>query len=159
MSSQRPGIEAAGSAPPVDDSPSSDARLGSRDECPVLPCLPHTALNADRIDLSGSPAPMAGDAEYSPRLTAALVVISAAQLMVVLDATMITVALPSIQRSLHFSAANLELVISGYTLAFGGLLLLGGRLGDVFGRRRMFRSPSAPHQECRRPTWALPLRS
>jgi MFS family permease len=102
---------------------------------------------------------MAGDAEYSPRLTAALVVISAAQLLVVLGATIITVALPSIQRSLHFSAANLEWVISGYTLAFGGLLLLGGPLGDVFGRRRMFRSASAPHQECRRPTWALPLRS
>jgi EmrB/QacA subfamily drug resistance transporter len=81
---------------------------------------------------------MAGDAGQSPRLAAALVVISAAQLMVVLDATIITVALPSIQRALHFSPANLEWVISGYTLAFGGLLLLGGRLGDVLGRRRMF---------------------
>ena len=138
MSSHQPGIEAVGGAPPVDDSRSRDVPLGSRDECPVLPCLPHTALNADRIDPSGSPAPMAGDAGASPRLAAALVVISAAQLMVVLDATIITVALPSIQRALHFSAANLEWVISGYTLAFGGLLLLGGRLGDVFGRRRMF---------------------
>jgi len=58
--------------------------------------------------------------------------------MVVLDATIVTVALPSIQRALHFSPANLEWVISGYTLVFGGLLLLGGRLGDVLGRRRMF---------------------
>ena len=138
MSSQQSGIEAVGGAPPVADSASSDARLGSRDECPVLPCLPHTALNADRIDPDGSPAPAAGDAENSPRLTAALIVISAAQLMVVLDATIVTVALPSIQRALHFSPANLEWVISGYTLAFGGLLLLGGRLGDVLGRRRMF---------------------
>src|SRR2546425_10656681 len=138
MSSQRRGIEGVGGAPPVDDSPSSDARLGSRDNCPVLPCLPHTALTADRIDPKGAPAPMAGDAGQSPRLAPALVVISAAQLMVVLDATIITVALPSIQRALRFSPANLQWVISAYTLVFGGLLLLGGRLGDVLGRRRMF---------------------
>jgi EmrB/QacA subfamily drug resistance transporter len=138
MTSRRTGIDEAGGAPPVADSPSTDAHLGSRDECPVLPCLPHTALNADRIDPDGSPTPTPSDAGQSPRLIAALVVISAAQLMIVLDATVITVALPSIQRALHFSAANLEWVISGYTLAFGGLLLLGGRLGDVLGRRKMF---------------------
>ena len=46
--------------------------------------------------------------------------------------------LPSIQRQLHFSSVNLEWVITGYALAFGGLLLLGGRIGDLFGRRRMF---------------------
>ena len=68
----------------------------------------------------------------------ALVVICVAQLMVVLDASIVNVALPSIQRALHFSAANLIWVINGYTLAFGGLLLLGGRTGDLFGRRRMF---------------------
>ena len=68
----------------------------------------------------------------------ALVVICVAQLMVVLDASIVNIALPSIQRSLHFSATNLIWVINGYTLAFGGLLLLGGRTGDLFGRRRMF---------------------
>lgn len=68
----------------------------------------------------------------------ALAVISAAQLMVVLDASIVNVALPSIQRALHFSAADLIWVINGYTLAFGGLLLLGGRTGDLYGRRRMF---------------------
>jgi len=68
----------------------------------------------------------------------ALIVISLTQLMVVLDASIVNVALPSIQRSLHFSPANLIWVINGYTLAFGGLLLLGGRTGDLFGRRRMF---------------------
>lgn len=72
------------------------------------------------------------------RLGLALVTICAAQLMVVLDATIVNVALPSIQRQLHFSAVNLEWVITGYALAFGGLLLLGGRTGDLFGRRRMF---------------------
>jgi EmrB/QacA subfamily drug resistance transporter len=68
----------------------------------------------------------------------ALALISAAQLMVVLDASIVNVALPSIERALHFSPANLVWVINAYTLAFGGLLLLGGRTGDLFGRRRMF---------------------
>ncbi len=58
--------------------------------------------------------------------------------MVVLDATIVAVALPSIQRDLHFSTANLQWIVTAYTLTFGGLLLLGGRLGDVLGRRRMF---------------------
>ena len=58
--------------------------------------------------------------------------------MVILDATVVNVALPSIQRDLGFSAANLQWVINGYTLVFGGFLLLGGRAGDLFGRRRLF---------------------
>jgi EmrB/QacA subfamily drug resistance transporter len=62
-----------------------------------------------------------------------------AQLMLVLDATVVNVALPHIATDLSFSPAGLSWVLSGYTLAFGGLLLLGGRLGDVLGRRRMFR--------------------
>src|SRR2546423_427162 len=68
----------------------------------------------------------------------ALIVIAAAQLMVVLDATIVNIALPSIQRALQFSATDLEWVINAYALTFGGLLLLGGRAGDLFGRRRMF---------------------
>ncbi len=68
----------------------------------------------------------------------ALAVIATAQLMVVLDATIVNVALPSIQDDLGFSVGNLAWVINAYTLAFGALLLLGGRLGDVLGRRRMF---------------------
>ena len=71
-------------------------------------------------------------------LTLALVVIALAQLMVVLDATIVNIALPSIQKALHFSATGLEWVINAYALTFGGLLLLGGRAGDLFGRRRMF---------------------
>ena len=74
----------------------------------------------------------------SRNLTLALVVIAFAQLMVVLDTTIVNVALPSIQRALHFNATDLEWVVNGYALAFGGLLLLGGRAGDLFGRRRMF---------------------
>ena len=68
----------------------------------------------------------------------ALAVIAAAQLMVMLDMTIVNVALPSIQRELGFTLTNLTWVIDAYVLVFGGLLLLGGRSGDIFGRRRMF---------------------
>jgi EmrB/QacA subfamily drug resistance transporter len=74
----------------------------------------------------------------SRRLGLALVLIATAQLMVVLDATIVNMALPHIQRALGFSGTNLEWVVNGYALAFGGLLLLGGRAGDLLGRRRMF---------------------
>ncbi len=68
----------------------------------------------------------------------ALVVISCAQLMIVLDATIVNVAIPTIHKSLGFSTANLEWLITAYSLTFGGLLLLGGRTGDLYGKRRMF---------------------
>jgi|GEM_PF-147915 len=81
----------------------------------------------------------AGLSQTPPRhLGIALAVIAFAQLMVVLDTTIVNVALPSIQRALRFSATDLEWVVNAYSLAFGGLLLLGGRAGDLFGRRRMF---------------------
>jgi EmrB/QacA subfamily drug resistance transporter len=71
-------------------------------------------------------------------LNVALVIIALAQLMVVLDVAIVNVALPSIQRELHFAPTDLEWVVNAYAIAFGGLLLLGGRTGDLFGRRRMF---------------------
>ncbi|SDT16989.1 drug resistance transporter, EmrB/QacA subfamily [Nocardioides scoriae] len=74
----------------------------------------------------------------STRLGWALLLISVAQLMVVLDATIANIALPYIQSDLDISQANLQWVVTGYALAFGGLLLLGGRLGDLYGRRRIF---------------------
>jgi EmrB/QacA subfamily drug resistance transporter len=67
-----------------------------------------------------------------------LVIACLAQFMVVLDATIVNVALPSIQRGLHFSAANLQWVVNAYTLIFGGFLLLGGRAADLIGRKRLF---------------------
>src|SRR5207248_11345630 len=67
-----------------------------------------------------------------------LVIACLAQFMVVLDATVVNVALPSIQRGLHFSPANLQWVVNAYTLIFGGFLLLGGRAGDLLGRKRLF---------------------
>src|ERR1700719_5400853 len=68
----------------------------------------------------------------------ALFVIASAQLMVVLDATIVNVALPHVQNALGFSGTGLEWIVNAYTLAFGGLLLLGGRAGDILGRRRVF---------------------
>jgi MFS transporter len=64
-----------------------------------------------------------------------LVLICVAQFMVVLDATIVNVALPSIQTDLGLSVANLQWIINAYTLVFGGFLLLGGRAGDLLGRK------------------------
>ncbi len=77
---------------------------------------------------------------HGRHLGLALVVIATAQLMVVLDATIVNVALPHIQRALGFSGNGLQWVITAYALSFGGLLLLGGRAGDLLGRRRVFMS-------------------
>src|SRR3954453_7835383 len=68
----------------------------------------------------------------------ALTVLALAQFMVVLDVTIVNVALPEIQGALGFSADGLQWVVNAYTLAFGGLLLLGGRVADLLGRRRVF---------------------
>src|SRR5262249_43555645 len=67
-----------------------------------------------------------------------LVLICLAQFMVVLDATIVTVALPSIQKDLHLSEGNVQWIVNAYTLVFGGFLLLGGRAGDLLGRKRLF---------------------
>jgi EmrB/QacA subfamily drug resistance transporter len=73
-----------------------------------------------------------------PRRWKALAVLAMMQFMLVLDVTVVTVALPRIQANLHFSYQGLAWVINGYVLMAGGLLLLGGRLADLFGRRRGF---------------------
>ncbi|HVT42684.1 MAG TPA: MFS transporter [Acidimicrobiales bacterium] len=73
-----------------------------------------------------------------PKRFRALAVIAVAQLMVVLDASVVIIALPAAQRALHISTANREWMLTAYTLAFAGLLLLGGRIADYFGRKRMF---------------------
>ncbi|MCQ4214025.1 MFS transporter [Streptomyces longispororuber] len=81
-----------------------------------------------------------GAARREGRPGIALTVIAACQLMVVLDATIVNIALPHIQDALKFSTTDLTWVVSAYTLTFGGLLLLGGRAGDILGRRRVFMS-------------------
>ena len=107
---------------------------------------------SERTLLSPAPAPVSSPApaldarslpglepaEPRSRTGPALAIIVTVQLMLILDATVMNVALPRIQASLHFSNVGLAWVLDAYTLAFGGLLLLGGRLGDLFGRRRLF---------------------
>jgi MFS family permease len=67
-----------------------------------------------------------------------LILLAVAQFMVVLDSTVVNVALPSISKALHFSPENLQWIVTGYTLTFGGFLLFGGRAADLYGRRRVF---------------------
>src|SRR6476620_12109351 len=85
----------------------------------------------DRTATTPSPTP-------DPRRWKALTILALADFVVILDATIVNVALPSIGRDLHASTTSLSWVITAYVLAFGGLLLLGGRLADLFGRRRLF---------------------
>src|SRR5262245_47482024 len=89
----------------------------------------------DRPVAPVSPAPAA---TADPRRWLALAVVSIAQLMVVLDATIVNIAMPSAQQALHISDANRQWIVTAYTLAFGGLLLLGGRIADYVGRKRIF---------------------
>ena len=75
---------------------------------------------------------------HSTNPWAILVLICLAQFMVILDATIVNVALPSIQSDLNLSGANLQWIVNAYALVFGGFLLLGGRAGDLLGRKRLF---------------------
>src|SRR3954449_2286225 len=85
-----------------------------------MPLVPLPALGADR------------------RRWAALIVVCLAQLMIVLDVTIVNVALPAIQRDLHFSQADLTWIVNAFLITFGSLLLLAGRVGDLAGRKRVF---------------------
>lgn len=86
----------------------------------------------------GTTTPSEDNAHGHRHLGIALAIISAAQLMVVLDATIVNIALPKIQVALGFTSSSLPWVVNAYTLAFAGLLLLGGRAGDILGRRKVF---------------------
>ena len=83
-------------------------------------------------------APPSAEPQHAGNRWLVLVIACMAQFMVVLDATVVNVALPSIQHGLDFSAANLQWVVNAYTLIFGGFLLLGGRAADLAGRKRLF---------------------
>jgi len=95
--------------------------------------MPATQTDARRPARTGG-----ASADGHRKLGLALVLIATAQLMVVLDATIVNVALPDIQKAIGFSGTGLEWVVNAYALTFGGLLLLGGRAGDILGRRRVF---------------------
>ena len=96
------------------------------------------ALAHADAQLTAAAAEIASERER--RRWIALAVLCLGQLMMVLDATIVNVALPSIQHDLHFSQGNLTWVIDGYLITFGGFLLLAGRLGDLVGRKRVFLS-------------------
>ena len=81
---------------------------------------------------------MTAEKDYLDRRWTALILLCVAQFVVVLDASIVNVALPSIGRGLHFSDQNLPWVVNAYVIAFGGFLLLGGRAADLLGRRRVF---------------------
>ena len=91
----------------------------------------------DNRATAAAAAPAAG-AGPDPKRWLALAVVSIAQLMVVLDATIVNIAMPSAQQALGISDANRQWIVTAYTLAFGGLLLLGGRIADYIGRKRAF---------------------
>src|ERR1700760_3911275 len=95
---------------------------------------PDTSTAAAR---AGGPADANDDPNY-PRRWIILAVLATAQVMVVLDATIVNIALPHAQAALHFSNVDRQWIVTGYSLAFGSLLLLGGRIADLFGRRRVF---------------------
>src|SRR6202035_1785262 len=86
------------------------------------------------VDTAGS----AGAARLDQRRCLSLGVVGLAQLMIVLDITIMNIALPSAQAALHFSNADRQWVITAYSLSFGSLLLFGGRIGDLFGRKVVF---------------------
>ncbi|MYR60153.1 MFS transporter, partial [Streptomyces sp. SID625] len=93
----------------------------------------------DKTLTDGAPTTAADTAPgASPRRWWILAVVAVAQLMVVLDATIVNIALPSAQRDLGFSDGNRQWIVTAYALAFASLLLLGGRIADLFGRRTAF---------------------
>src|SRR3954453_22848644 len=81
---------------------------------------------------------MTGTAEFQEKRWLALILLAAAQFVVVLDASIVNVALPTIGKALDFSDENLPWIVNAYVLTFGGFLLLGGRTADLLGRRRVF---------------------
>ncbi|GAA4739562.1 MFS transporter [Modestobacter marinus] len=105
---------------------------------PGVPDLPPPAAAAPAAPITSALPPTVPDVGPDPRRWLALAVIAVAQLMVVLDASIVNIALPDAGIDLGITAANIQWVVTAYTLAFGGLLLLGGRVADFIGRKRAF---------------------
>jgi EmrB/QacA subfamily drug resistance transporter len=124
----------------------SSRSLGSERPHPAEQAYTAELARAERAQASTEPpasedaAPQSAEARRERRRWIALAVLCLGQLMMVLDATIVNVALPSIQHDLHFTQANLTWVIDGYLITFGGFLLLAGRFGDIVGRKKVFLS-------------------
>src|SRR3954454_22909635 len=103
------------------------------DASSLAPDPPPHKSRGTRMTVAPAPSPT-----IDRRRWAALIVVCMAQLMVVLDVTIVNVALPAIQQDLHFSQADLTWVVNAFLVTFGSLLLLTGRIGDLVGRRRVF---------------------
>src|SRR3984957_11306983 len=121
--------------------------MRSSEACPLasapvwLPCSPRFAPTSrqERAAVASNSLTQANSAPAkADHRGLVLVVVSIAQRMVVLDATVVNIALPSAQAALGFDNSQRQWVVTAYALAFGSLLLLGGRVGDIFGRKRTF---------------------
>ncbi len=111
----------------------------SFDPRPFEWCTPGSRFSVEKVDENATPTSKGPDGKVRGSGNGlALVVIASCQLMVVLDITIVNIALPHIQTALGFSTESLSWVVNAYTLTFGGLLLLGGRAGDILGRKRVF---------------------
>ena len=128
--------QASANQPPA-NRPAADQAAANRPVADRRPGVDRQVV--DRPPAGRAPgAPVPADQGPDPRRWRALAVIAVAQLMIVLDITIVNIALPSAQKDLGISNGDRQWVITAYTLAFGGLLLLGGRIGDLFGRKRTF---------------------
>src|ERR671931_2374466 len=129
------GRNSNGIAIPYTPKPKSEIRFRIHDTGPV-------DLRVSRSSYVGKtrkePGKMTTAREYLDRRWTALILLCVAQFVVVLDASIVNVALPSIGKGLDFSEGNLPWVVNAYVIAFGGFLLLGGRAADLLGRRRVF---------------------
>ena len=133
--SAAPGAPAAG-APTFSANGASAATASPATAEPTAATA--TSAPAEPAAATVTPATARTDEERYSNRWLILVIACLAQFMVVLDATVVNVALPSIQKGLHFSPTSLQWVVNAYTLVFGGFLLLGGRAGDLVGRKRLF---------------------
>jgi len=133
--SAAPGAPAAG-APTFSANGASAATASPATAEPTAATA--TSAPAEPAAATLTPATARTDEERYSNRWLILVIACLAQFMVVLDATVVNVALPSIQKGLHFSPTSLQWVVNAYTLVFGGFLLLGGRAGDLVGRKRLF---------------------
>src|SRR5436190_3370376 len=112
--------------------------MGGRGHPTSLPMSSRTGLRLRDVTANFKEATSMSDTTDSRTRWLALYVLCLASLMIVLDVTIVGVALPSIKKDLGFSQSSLAWVVNGYLLTYGGFLLLGGRLGDLFGHRRLF---------------------